>query len=375
MEPIANGTAHVAANGAAPEAVPEAASTTASEAAAGLVCGQSTQRQGQGHAAEHAGIRLLALDLDGTLLHGADTFEGRFLSQRAIDAVRRAHDAGLKIVVSTARPVSTGLAIVQRMPVDACVYLNGALIDFDPLNSTYESLTRGDISGDGSLVGIGFDARRACEVCRMLTERMPGLKCGIVMNDVRYTNFDVSVFWKTQTWRYTDFRFAGTDGTAGGATEERSDEACPCQDTPEGAGRHAFGAPAPVPAGTCDKLILFPERDRWEELRALIPDDFAVSISEGVMWMLMNPLANKAHSLGLVCDRLGIPMAQAAAFGDDLIDIPMMRTAGLGVAVANANPEVFKVADEICPSNDDDGVAQWIDDLISGSHDELRKIL
>ena len=321
------------------------------------------QGQRQGQAAEHPGIRLLALDLDGTLLHGADTFEGRFLSQRAIDAVRRAHDAGLKIVVSTARPVSTGLAIVQRLAVDACVYLNGALIDFDPLCSTYESLTCGN-TGDGSLVGIGFDARRACEVCRMLTERLPGLQCGIVMNDVRYTNFDVSVYWKTQTWRYTDFRFAGdaADGTC-----EGTGAGAPNSSTPQAAGRHALGVPAPVPAGTCDKLILFPERDQWDALRALVPDDFAVSISEGVMWMLMNPLANKAHSLGLVCDRLGIPMAQVAAFGDDLIDIPMMRAAGRGVAVANANPEVLKVADEICPSNDDDGVAQWIDGLLFGS--------
>ena len=279
--------------------------------------------------ANSAGIQLLVVDLDGTLLHGADTFEGRYLSQRAADAIQRAHDAGIKIAVSTARPVSTGLAIVQRLAVDACVYLNGALIDFDPLASTYASLTRDDVSGDSNLIKIGFDSARAVEVCRMLTDRLPGIKCGIVMNDVRYTNFDVSVYWKTQTWRLTDFASADPG----------------------------------VPAGVADKLIVFPEPDQRDALGALIPDDFAVSISEGVMWMLMNPLANKAHSLGLVCDRLGIPVARTAAFGDDLIDIAMMQKAGRGVAVANANPEVLRIADEVCPSNDEDGVAQWIDAL------------
>ena len=31
------------------------------------------------------------------------------------------------------------------------------------------------------------------------------MEVGIVMDDVRYTNFDVTKYWKTQTWRYTDF--------------------------------------------------------------------------------------------------------------------------------------------------------------------------
>ena len=39
----------------------------------------------------------------------------------------------------------------------------------------------------------------------------------------------------------------------------------------------------------------------------------------------------------------------------------MMIESGRGVAVANANPKVLSVADEICPSNNEDGVAQWIE--------------
>lgn len=55
------------------------------------------------------------------------------------------------------------------------------------------------------------------------------------------------------------------------------------------------------------------------------------------------------------------PLEQTAAFGDDLIDINMMSESGRGVAVANANPKVLSIADEICPSNNEDGVAQWIE--------------
>ena len=48
------------------------------------------------------------------------------------------HDAGIKFVVETARPVSTGYSFVQKLPVDAVAYLNGALLDFNPVSSDYD---------------------------------------------------------------------------------------------------------------------------------------------------------------------------------------------------------------------------------------------
>ena len=274
--------------------------------------------------ATHDGTpRLIVADLDGTLLHDGATFEERFITQRSIDTVRRMHDAGYRFAIATARPVSTGLAFADKLPADAVIYLNGALIDFRPAESDYALLTGERPAAEGHLLKIGFSSSRACEVCRFLLDEMPGLKLGIVMDDVRYTNFDVSVYWKTQTWRYTDF----TD----------------------------------VPEGVADKLIIFPEPGQWDRLRALVPPDFDVHVSEGSMWMLMSPQANKEHAMRILCDRMDVPLPATAAFGDDLIDIAMMEESGLGVAVANANPKVLGIADEVCPANNDDGVAQWIE--------------
>ncbi|PJM72886.1 HAD family hydrolase [Bifidobacterium primatium] len=267
-------------------------------------------------------VRMIVADLDGTLLHDADTFEGRFITQNTIETITRLHDRGVKFAIATARPVSTATYFVERLPVDACVYLNGALLDFDPENSSPSLLTSGVIPEDGHLIKVGFSARRACEVCRFILERFPGIRIGIVMNDIRYTNFDVRELWKTQTFRYTDF----TD----------------------------------VPEGIADKIIILPKPEQWHELRSLIPPDFSVSISEGVMWMLMNPQANKEHALNLLCERLDIPLTATASFGDDLIDIDMLKQSGTGVAVANANPKVLTIADEICRANNEDGVAQWL---------------
>jgi hydroxymethylpyrimidine pyrophosphatase-like HAD family hydrolase len=46
------------------------------------------------------------------------------------------------------------------------------------------------------------------------------------------------------------------------------------------------------------------------------------------------------------------------AFGDMPNDVPMLRWAGLGVAMGNAHPDALAVADEVAPPNTEDGVAQ-----------------
>ena len=48
------------------------------------------------------------------------------------------------------------------------------------------------------------------------------------------------------------------------------------------------------------------------------------------------------------------------AFGDDFNDIGMLQFCGKGIAMKNAIPEVKAIADEICLSNEEDGVAKWI---------------
>lgn len=111
---------------------------------------------------------MVVVDLDGTLLHDGETFEERFLTQYSIDVINRMHDNGIVFAVETARPVSTGFSFVEKLPVDAVAYLNGALIDFNPASSNYEMLTSPTLPEDGHLKKIGFSSKRACEVCKNL---------------------------------------------------------------------------------------------------------------------------------------------------------------------------------------------------------------
>jgi Cof subfamily protein (haloacid dehalogenase superfamily) len=73
--------------------------------------------------------------------------------------------------------------------------------------------------------------------------------------------------------------------------------------------------------------------------------------------VLTHPEADKAKALALVCAELGVPAEETIAMGDSESDLAMLRWAGLGIAMRNSPDEVRKEALHIAPSNDEDGVA------------------
>lgn len=75
----------------------------------------------------------------------------------------------------------------------------------------------------------------------------------------------------------------------------------------------------------------------------------------------VNPIGiNKAKGLKIVCEHLGIEMQHVMAVGDSLNDLAMIKEAGLGVAMGNAQEMVKDAADWVTASNDEDGVAMAI---------------
>ena len=67
--------------------------------------------------------------------------------------------------------------------------------------------------------------------------------------------------------------------------------------------------------------------------------------------------AHKGNALRRFAEHLGLGLENCMAFGDGMNDFTMVEAAGLGIAMANAEPEVKRVAKWIAPSNDEDGVA------------------
>ena len=73
---------------------------------------------------------------------------------------------------------------------------------------------------------------------------------------------------------------------------------------------------------------------------------------------------SKGSALEFVCDRLGIDPGTVVAFGDGANDVELLETAGLGVAVADADAALRPIAGWTVPSVDDDGVAGFLDALV-----------
>ena len=74
--------------------------------------------------------------------------------------------------------------------------------------------------------------------------------------------------------------------------------------------------------------------------------------------------ATKEKAIEVLCNFLKIQPSRIAAFGDDFNDIGMLKLCGKGIAMKNAISEVREIADEVCGSNEEDGVAKWIENNI-----------
>jgi hydroxymethylpyrimidine pyrophosphatase-like HAD family hydrolase len=70
---------------------------------------------------------------------------------------------------------------------------------------------------------------------------------------------------------------------------------------------------------------------------------------------------SKATGIAEVAEPLGITAQDVVTFGDMPNDVPMLRWAGLGVAMGNAHPEAIEAADEVTAPNTDDGLARVLE--------------
>jgi hypothetical protein len=78
-----------------------------------------------------------------------------------------------------------------------------------------------------------------------------------------------------------------------------------------------------------------------------------------------SPSVHKGSGLDFAAARVGFSREESVAFGDGENDVELLEWAGYGVAVANAHARVLAIADFVCPSVDEEGVAQVIEAYLS----------
>ncbi len=100
--------------------------------------------------------------------------------------------------------------------------------------------------------------------------------------------------------------------------------------------------------------------------RSVVPADLCAVTQAGTGFVELSPPdVTKASGLEVVTESLGIDPGDVLVFGDMPNDVPMFAWAGYGVAVANAHPEVRALADHVTLSNDEDGVADYLERLLA----------
>ncbi|WP_309570664.1 HAD family hydrolase [Deinococcus sp.] len=276
----------------------------------------------QGGAAPTLRPRLIATDLDGTLLRSDLSVSAR--TRAALDAARA---AGIHVVPVTARqPRGVGVIAEQAGFTDWALCGNGA---------------HGLHLGTGKTL---FAAHVAADVQRglalALAERVPG------------TLF-VSV-------REGGEVFVAQDGYA---------EIAHVQDhkrEPADMGAHPLDDVLEQPS--LKFIVRHPEltpRELLPHVHALNLSGFAVTHSGAPFLEVLAEGVSKAWGLERLCAHLGVQRSEVLAFGDAPNDAEMLAWAGRGVAVSTADAEARDAADEFTSSNDEDGVAAVIEALLA----------
>jgi Cof subfamily protein (haloacid dehalogenase superfamily) len=110
-------------------------------------------------------------------------------------------------------------------------------------------------------------------------------------------------------------------------------------------------------------LELDPEKF-WAEVEQLVGHLVTTTWSStGALVEVSAAGVTKASTLALLCEELGVDRDEVVAFGDMPNDLAMLEWAGTSYAMANAHPSVLALCDRTAPAHDEDGVAAVLEEL------------
>ncbi len=270
-------------------------------------------------------IRLIALDLDGTLL----TSDKR-LTDRTVRALARAAGAGAWIVPATGRFYGGMPASVRALPfLRYAITINGAAVF--------------DVEAGQDIARAEIPLAHALRILEYL-DTLP----------VIYDCYLDNAGWMTAAMQQRAAEFSADPHYLKMIRELRR----PVPELKAFLRERGCGV---------QKIQLFTkDRElRLRMLRELEPRFGALAVSSSVESNveINDARANKGEALRALAAHLGLSAAQTMAFGDGLNDISMLRAAGTGVAMANAHPEAKAAADQMTESCDREGVAALLEKL------------
>lgn len=254
-------------------------------------------------------IKMIVTDLDGTLLK-----KDKSMSQYTVDVIKQVRKLGIKVIFATARGESSAKLVVPFELFDGYVLLNGA--------KAYVN---------NKLV---YDRTISAEIFVPLLRELArkNFKVAAEIEDMHYASFNVNEKWGfINNFVITDYQNVLT---------------------------------------SADKLYaVIEDSGQVEIITSILPKELYWYLSRDNLAMIMHKEATKFNGIMEIAKEFNIDKSKIIAFGDDHNDMELLLKVGVGVAMGNSIAEVKKLADYICDTNENDGVARWLDEnIIKYSH-------
>jgi Cof subfamily protein (haloacid dehalogenase superfamily) len=248
-------------------------------------------------------MRLVIFDLDDTLLNSKEE-----VSERNRQAILNCSQKGMKIGYITVRSPRKIETFLRGLPCDCISNYNGATI-----------------YADNRLIGKNeIEYANAISYIRKVTELAPGIGVSAYFEPYCYKDREIRHYISQEVLEYSLYK------------------------TPH----HNF-----------QRIRLFFNGNENIDFSQYISDEMQYQKHQNSA-VITNKSANKGKALEAIIRYFGIEKEQTISFGDNQIDIPMLKASGVGVAMGNAVKEVKENADYVTTSNDEDGVAEYIEKFL-----------
>ncbi len=271
----------------------------------------------------HATMRLVAVDLDRTLLD-----DSRAISEKNREALYRSSADGVTIAICSGRDLPATRAVTRELSIPLWLLVQNGSLVIDPA---------------GNAISVN---RMAAELAHAALDVFDEHELAPVVYDVHPRSN--RVWWQEGAQ------------AAPGVLEFRTDH---------GTEVTFVSRMRDVVDSDVSHMEVFGTKRRIFDAQRKLTDignystlaNISASRRDQAFMGAYSAGTSKESALAALAQRIGIDRAQVLAVGDNLNDVGMVRWAGVGAMVANGPEEARAAADWIAPSNNDDGVAEAIE--------------
>lgn len=266
-------------------------------------------------------IKLVAIDLDGTLLN-----EEKRISDRNKEALRKAKEQGVKIVLCTGRPLAAMAHYLEELMLveegDFSITFNGGLVQKNDTGTIIEKkvMEVSDIKALYQLAAqleLPLDVLSDGTVLQLPTAPEKQSLYNVLNNLLEFQAAELEMITEDMILNKAVIAY--------------------------------------------DQSVLDP---KIKEIPAHFHEKYEIIKTRSMLLEFMPKGVTKAYGISLLAADLGILPEEVMAIGDEENDLPMVEYAGMGVAMDNAVDAVKEVANYITSSNEEDGVAEVIEKFV-----------